>query len=91
MQSWVRPLGGCASNFIGLELNNVAYSVIAGDQYYLQMVATGSANIASGTGGYTALADPTISIDPNWLASHPGCSLAFSSNVSPVPLPPPSG
>jgi hypothetical protein len=38
-------------------------------------------------GQFNAEIDPTIEIDPTWLAENPGYSLVFSSNYSPVPLP----
>jgi hypothetical protein len=37
----------------------------------------------TGTGLFSASADPVIEIDPTWLASHPGYHLVFSSNVTP--------
>ena len=85
--------GSCATvaGVNSLTITNSPFSVTSGGQYYLQMVATGDVNVINGVpGAYTALADPTISIDPTWLATHPGYSLELSSNVSPVPLPPAS-
>jgi hypothetical protein len=43
--------------------------------------------VGSTAGQFSAEIDPTLEIDPSWLAENPGYSLVFSSNYSPVPLP----
>ena len=34
----------------------------------------------------SAFIDPYVQIDPNWLGTHPGYSLAFDAGVSNAPL-----
>lgn len=75
--------GQCATGggVNGVEFSNLPFSASSGSQYYLELTATGTANPSNGTpGSYTALADPEVSIDPTWLASHPGYSVEFSSS-----------
>jgi hypothetical protein len=51
--------------------------------------ATGEAyyGVGSTAGQFSVQIDPTLEIDPSWLAENPGYSRVFSSNYSPVPLP----
>jgi hypothetical protein len=48
--------------------------------YDMQVLASGYSSL--GTGNFSATVDPTISIDPTWLASNPGYTLEFSSNLT---------
>ena len=83
-------VGGCATvgGGNGINFTNLPFSVGTGNQFSLSVSANGTANPSNGTpGSYSALADPTISIDPTWLISHPGYSVEFSSNIAPVPVP----
>jgi PEP-CTERM motif len=45
----------------------------------MEVIATGDAT--EGAGSFSASVDPTISIDPTWLASHPGYTLVYSANL----------
>jgi hypothetical protein len=45
----------------------------------MEVIATGDST--EGTGNFSARVDPTISIDPTWLASHPGYTFEYSSNL----------
>ncbi len=67
-------------------INSFANSNTAvNDDNAVEMFA--GANGSSGSGIWSASADPVIQIDPTWLAEHPGYRLVISSNITPVPLP----
>ena len=56
-------------------------------------IGTVNLNVSARTEGvvsssYLVTADPTIRIDPTFLASNPGYSLVFSSNISAPPSTP---
>jgi hypothetical protein len=83
----------CSSSFTGSFLFDSAngFSVFSSsvssstyDPNEVTVAAQGSTAIA---GQFSAQIDPTLEIDPTWLATHPGYSLVLSPNVSAVPLP----
>jgi hypothetical protein len=82
------PTGESAS----ASASDVAYYVPTGVVAYINLVASGgSGENAGGTGVYSALADPMITIDPTFLANNPGTyTLVFSSNINPNGIPEPS-
>jgi hypothetical protein len=57
--------------------------------YFTQLELSGGAGAMEGvdptSGSYTATVDPTLVIDPTWLASNPGFSIEYSSNVDLIP------
>ena len=55
-----------------------SYVTTPGVLNYVHLVASGSMAL---DGAFSAFADPTITIDPIFLAAHPGFSLAFSPDV----------
>ncbi len=62
---------------------NYAYSLTTNTLGDVSMYASGSSPL----GSFTATIDPTISIDPGWLALNPGYKVVLSSNITPVPEP----
>jgi len=66
---------------------SVYSSNVASGTYFTNLVSLTAGGQVDVAGQYSAEIDPTLEIDPTWLATHPGYSLVFSSNYSPVPLP----
>jgi hypothetical protein len=62
-------------------------SSVSADTYATNFVSMTVGGETETAGQFNAEIDPTIEIDPTWLAENPGYSLVFSSNYSPVPLP----
>jgi hypothetical protein len=72
---------------------NADYSLLTNTPDQIQLKASGLSNLSAfgtsgiGAGSFFAQADPLITIDPLFLASHPGFSLQLSSNISAIPVP----
>lgn len=82
-------VNGCGSISSAFILNSV-FSAQSGTVQQIEIDVDGDVNQNGGT--YMASVDPTITIDPGFLAANPGFTLEFSSNVtqnpiSPIPLP----
>jgi hypothetical protein len=71
----------CGTELASGSLNDVQFSNEDTNTLYdMQVLASGYSSL--GTGNFSATVDPTISIDPTWLASHPGYTIEFSSNLT---------
>ena len=74
-------MGGCLFGYpANASLNDAAYTVPTGVIAAVSLIAYGYSD--DGSGGYSALADPMVQIDPAFLLDNPGFSLVFSSNIT---------
>ncbi|HTW75840.1 MAG TPA: VPLPA-CTERM sorting domain-containing protein [Steroidobacteraceae bacterium] len=81
------PTGPCGSEPNSGSLDSVLITnAYTNELFDLSVQVSGSTSGGPG-GSFSALVDPVLTLDSTWLADHPGYSLEFSSNVSPVPLP----
>ncbi len=79
---------GDVSSFSG-SLDGTVLSNTVGDSFGLSLYGQSGGNF-SGPGSWSASVDPTVEIDPTFLASNPGYSLIIDANppgTSPVPEP----
>jgi hypothetical protein len=88
------PLGYCNTYPSSTYYISPVFFLTAAQVYFNQLEVQGGAgtlpDVESTSGSYTAAIDPTLTIDPAWLASNPGLSIVYSSNVElagPVPVP----
>jgi hypothetical protein len=79
----------CGSTPESASLTSVSFTESANSIVQVGLAAFGitSGGPPAGSASFSAMADPTISIDPTFLASNPGFSLVFSPSISPVPEP----
>lgn len=82
-------LNSCGSTPASASLNLASFSETANSIVQVGLTAVGvtSGGPPAGMASFSAFADPTISIDPTFLAGHPGYSVVFSAGISPTPEP----
>ncbi len=77
--------GYCNTYPSSINFSSPVFYLTAEQVYFSQLYAQGGAgtlpDVDITSGSYTATIDPTLVIDPTWLASNPGFSIVYSSNV----------